>query len=100
MMKKVVFLSMDNLAGFECYDRLLFEPLEKLGWQVETISWRKPDVNWDEYNAVIVRSTWDYQSDPQKFLILLEKINNSSTHLENNLSLIEKFPYTHFFSFF
>jgi len=89
VVKKVVFLSMDNLAGFECYDSLLFEPLEKLGWHVETISWRKPGINWNEYDAVIVRSTWDYQSDPQKFLIALENINKSLTHLENNLSIIK-----------
>jgi len=88
-MKKVVFLSMDSLAGFMCYDWLAFEPLEKLGWQAEEISWKKPDVEWDKYDAVIVRSTWDYQSDPLKFSAVLEKINNSSAHLENELSIMK-----------
>jgi hypothetical protein len=36
-----------------------------------------------------VRSTWDYQSDPQNFLRVLEEINKSSAHLENNISILK-----------
>lgn len=88
-MNKVAFLTMDSLAGFVCYDDLLIGPLNELGWSVERISWRKENVNWNDYNAVIVRSTWDYQSDPDKFLRVLETINNSSAHLENSFSILK-----------
>lgn len=88
-MKKVVLLTMDSLEGFECYDHLLFEPLSELGWQAEEISWRKDNVNWDDFDAVIVRSTWDYQSDPQKFLLILERINRSSAVLFNDLATLK-----------
>ena len=88
-MKKVVFLTMDSLVGFECYDDLLIEPLNDIGWTVEKISWRKENVNWNNYNAVIVRSTWDYQSDSKKFLEVLRTVNNSSAYLENNFSILQ-----------
>ncbi len=88
-MKKVVFLTMDNLDGFVCYDDLLIEPLNKLGWTVEKISWRKANVNWNDFNAVIVRSTWDYQSDHLKFLKVLEEIDRSNAHLENSLPVMK-----------
>lgn len=88
-MKKVAFLSIDNVREFEYFDHLLFEPLNNLGWEVEEVSWRKQFVNWDDYSAVIVRSTWDYQSDPHNFLRVLEEINNSSAHLENNISILK-----------
>jgi len=88
-MKKVAFLSIDNVHSFKYFDHLLFEPLNKLGWIVEEILWRKKYVNWNDYNAVIVRSTWDYQSDPETFLQVLEEINNSSAHLENDLSILK-----------
>lgn len=88
-MKKVVFLTMDSLNGFVCYDDLLIEPLNKIGWSVEKISWRKENVNWNEYDAVIVRSAWDYQSDPLKFISVLEDINRSNIHLENDLSVLK-----------
>jgi len=89
MNRKVVFLSMDSLENFECYDNLLIEPLNLSGWDVEIISWRKENVNWNEFDAVIVRSTWDYQSDPQKFISVLEDIDNSKAVLFNDISTIK-----------
>lgn len=88
-MKKVVFLSMNNLDGFVCYDDLLIDPLNKLGWTVEEISWRKENINWNEFDAVIVRSTWDYQLDHLKFLKALEEIDRSKAHLENSLPILK-----------
>ncbi len=89
MNKKVALLSMDSLKNFYTYDKMLIEPMNKLGWSPEEISWRNEKVNWDSYKAVIVRSTWDYQNDPEKFFKVLEKINKSSAHLENNLELMK-----------
>lgn len=88
-MKKVAFLTMDNLDGFVSYDDLLIEPLNKIGWTVEKVSWRKVNVNWNEFNAVIVRSTWDYQTDHLKFLKVLEEIDRSNAHLENSLPVLK-----------
>jgi len=88
MTKKVALLSMDSLQNFYSYDKLLVGPLSKLGWDAEEISWRKENVDWHYYDAVIVRSTWDYQNDSEKFLSVLENINNSSAHLENDLELM------------
>jgi glutathione synthase/RimK-type ligase-like ATP-grasp enzyme len=80
---------MDSLKNFFTYDKLLIEPMRKLGWDAEEISWRKENVDWNYYAAVIVRSTWDYQNDSEKFLRVLESINNSSAHLENDLELMK-----------
>lgn len=87
-MRKVVFLSMDSLEGFSCYDGLLIEPLQKLDWQAETVSWKSKNANWKDYDCVIVRSTWDYQDSPKEFIQILEEIN-SQTRLENNLEILK-----------
>jgi hypothetical protein len=76
MNNKVALLSTDNLEKFFTYDKLLFEPLKNIGWIAEEISWRNENVNWNDYDSVIVRSTWDYQNDSEKFINVLEKINN------------------------
>ena len=89
MAKKVALLSMDSLKNFYTYDKLLIEPMSKLGWNAKEISWRNESVNWNNFDAVIVRSTWDYQNDSEKFLSVLENINNSSAHLENDLELMK-----------
>ncbi|KXI29741.1 ATP-grasp domain-containing protein [Paraglaciecola hydrolytica] len=88
-MKKCAFLSMDSLENFFAYDDMAFEPLQKLGWQAEHVSWRKPDVDWSNYDVVVIRSTWDYQSDASAFLACLETIEASSARLENPLKLVK-----------
>ena len=40
-MKRCAFLSMDSLEDFFSYDTMLFEPLKKVGWLAEEVSWRK-----------------------------------------------------------
>lgn len=89
MKRKVALLSMDNLQRFKCYDKLLIEPMKKNGWLASEISWRNKSVNWNSFDAVIVRSTWDYQSDPNKFISVLTKINDSSAHLENDFEMMK-----------
>ena len=88
-MKKCAFLSMDSLENFDCYDHLLVEPLAKRGWAVEEISWRKEEVDWNSFEAVIIRSPWDYQKDPEAFFEVLQEIDRSSAMLQNNLKTVE-----------
>ncbi len=87
-MRRCVFLSMDDLGDFIADENLLVEPLARRGWSVETISWRRPDVDWNLFDAVIVRSTWDYQRDVEAFLKVLERIDASRAMLINPLSLM------------
>ncbi|NBC04310.1 MAG: hypothetical protein GVY20_11465 [Bacteroidetes bacterium] len=88
-MKRCAFLSMDSLEDFVCYDQLLFEPMERLGWKAEQVSWRNQQVDWNDFDVVVIRSPWDYHEDPENFFHTLERIENSSALLENNLSLVE-----------
>lgn len=87
-MNKCAILTMNCLDNFETYDQLIESPLADLGWDVEMVSWRKPNVDWSKYHAVIIRSPWDYQDDAPTFLKVLEAIDSSSAHLENSLAII------------
>lgn len=87
-MKNCAILTMDNLSDFECYDNLLDQPLAELGWQTELVSWRASNVNWQQFEAVIIRSPWDYQDDAQAFVSVLEKIEQSSAVLQNSLTTV------------
>ena len=86
---KIVFLSTDNLEGFFVYDTLLIPFFEQAGWQVATLSWHNKDINWSDYDYVIVRSTWDYQQYPSEFTACLESIDKSKAKLLNPLTLIK-----------
>ena len=87
-MNKIALLSCDSLEGFVCYDDLLIKPFADAGYNAEMISW-KSTVDWSEFEAVIVRSTWDYQDEPEAFMNVLSKINKSSAKLLNSLKLME-----------
>ncbi|MBU3004931.1 ATP-grasp domain-containing protein [Paraglaciecola arctica] len=88
-MKRCAFLSMDSLEDFFSYDTLLFEPLKKHGWLAEEVSWRNADVDWDLYDVVVIRSTWDYQDDVEAFLACLQRIEASSAQLQNSLKIVQ-----------
>jgi len=79
---------MDRLGRYVSDDDLAYEPFRERGWAVEAVPWRRPDVDWDRYEAVVIRSTWDYHKDPQAFLAVLEGIDRSRARLANPLSLV------------
>ena len=86
--KKCAFLSMDSLDEFECYDISVFPHLQSRHWQVEEVSWRIKEHNWDQYDLVVIRSPWDYQQDEEQFLDVLASIEASSAILANPLSVV------------
>jgi hypothetical protein len=69
-------------------DELAREPLRELRCDVSFIPWRS-DTDWDAYDVVVVRSTWDYQHDLPAFERTLERIAASGAHLENPLALMQ-----------
>jgi hypothetical protein len=87
-MKTCAILSMDSLADFEVYDYLIDAPMQVLGWQTEVVSWRSTEVDWNDYEAVIIRSPWDYQDDMENFLQVLANIESSNARLENSLAVV------------
>lgn len=86
--KKCAILSMDCLDDFEAYDHLIEPYMAEHGWHVDTISWRAQGVDWASYQAVVIRTPWDYQDDAPAFLRVLEQIESSGAHLENSLDVV------------
>lgn len=87
-MLRCAFLTLENPTGYVIDDELAYAPLAALGWQVDTISWQRPQVEWHAYDAVVIRSTWDYVADPEAFLDVLAQIERSGTPLFNGLDLV------------
>lgn len=79
---------MASLEKFVCYDELLYAPLQRYGWHAETVDWRDDSINWNQFDAVIIRSCWDYQSDPAQFLTVLATIERSTAKLDNSLEVV------------
>lgn len=78
---------MDDLGWYVADDDLAIGPLRELGFAVSTISWRQTARKWSEFEAVIIRTPWDYQSSPDEFLRVLAEIEKQ-TRLENHLDVV------------
>jgi len=83
-MKRVAFLSMDDLTDFVADDDLLVAPLAEAGWNVLMSPWRDRSIDWSGFDAVLVRSPWDYQQAPAEFLATLDRIEALGTPLANS----------------
>lgn len=88
-MKRLCFLTMDDLSGYVSDDQLAIGPLADLGWQVDSVSWRSTETDWNKYDIVVIRTTWDYHQAPGEFVKALRTIDRSTAGLENSLSLVE-----------
>ena len=86
-MKYCAFLTLDDVGDYVIDDEHAIAPLEALGWSVSTVSWRQKDIPWSHFDAVIIRSTWDYWDDVDAFLRTLEVIDRES-RLANPLDLV------------
>ncbi|HET6593585.1 MAG TPA: hypothetical protein VFG48_11760 [Xanthomonadales bacterium] len=86
-MKQCAFLTLDERGDFVIDDEHAIAPLASLGWEVSTVSWRQTAIPWEGFDAVIIRSTWDYPNDVPAFLDILGRINRQ-TRLANALDLV------------
>jgi glutathione synthase/RimK-type ligase-like ATP-grasp enzyme len=86
-MKQCAFLTLEERGDFVIDDERAIEPLAALGWQVSVVSWRQTDIPWKEFDAVIIRSTWDYWDDVEGFMAALARIDQA-TRLANPLALV------------
>jgi hypothetical protein len=87
-MRQCAFLTAEALDGFVHDDDLAHEPLRELGWEVTTVPWSRPDQDWSRFEAVVIRSTWDYHKRLDEFLATLETIERSGARLANPLETV------------
>ena len=89
MHQSIAFLSTNDLEDYFVWDNLLIQPFFEHGVHVDVISWHANDIDWSKYDAVIVRSTWDYQEHADAFIDKLIEITKHDTVLINPLSLMQ-----------
>ena len=66
-------------------DLLLAEALSERGVEVKRIPWDDADAGWGAYDAVVIRSTWDYASRRDEFVRWAESVGQA---LHNSAELV------------
>jgi glutathione synthase/RimK-type ligase-like ATP-grasp enzyme len=69
-------------------DRRFRDELERRGWRVSVAAWDAAGVAWEDFGAVVLRSTWDYHRRPGEFLDWLAECEAGGVRLLNPPSLV------------
>jgi glutathione synthase/RimK-type ligase-like ATP-grasp enzyme len=89
-MPKIAFATYSELPNLSENDRLLIPFFQEKGFDIIPEIWDNPETNWEHYDAVLIRSTWDYYLKPEKFKAWVSQFLNSKTKLFNAPEIILK----------
>jgi hypothetical protein len=76
------------LPGWEVDDRFLHQGLETRGVDFDKPIWDDPAVDWRAYDAVLIRTTWDYQEKLPAFLAWVHEVS-TQTQLFNPPEVVQ-----------
>lgn len=65
-------------------DELQLSFLCKNGIDAEIVIWDSEYVNWEEYEMVIIKSTWDYFNKPEQFRTWLKEMQDREINIYNS----------------
>ena len=69
-------------------DQLVIEPLRDRGIDVESIPWSSTAAEWTQFDAVVLRSCWDYHVRVRAFLDWLEKLEAADVRVVNPVPIV------------
>lgn len=69
-------------------DKLLQRGFEEQGFETDLVVWNSPEIDWNQYDIALIRSTWDYLDHKELFLEVLSQIEASTCKLYNSLEAV------------
>src|SRR5436309_10507072 len=73
-MKRIALATSAKLPTLNDDDRLLIPALAELGLGAVPAVWDSPDVCWEEFQGVLVRSCWDYHHRLEEFVAWVSRL--------------------------
>ncbi len=87
-MRSVAFVTYTSLNGIAPDDRIAAEALRRRGVSVEGVVWDDPLADWAAYDAVVVRSCWDYFYYPDEFVAWLDALEYAGARVFNPVPIL------------
>ena len=85
---RIALVTYSRLLNLSEDDRLLVGPLADRGVRAEPAAWDDPVVKWASYDALIVRSTWNYHTAIDAFRTWIDRIDALSIPTWNPPSML------------
>ena len=80
---RIAFVTWRELPGLNADDRRAAAALADLGLHTDAVCWDDPAVDWRRYDAVVLRSTWDYTWRVAEFHAWIDRTEASGGRLWN-----------------
>lgn len=87
-MKHVAFATYSDEPDMYKGDQLLVHPLLRRHIEAAAVTWDDPAADWSAYDAVVLRSTWDYHLRIEEFQAWLHTLENANIPVLNPLPLV------------
>lgn len=87
-MTRVAFATHDEWADLTPDDKRAADVLAKNGVEVVPALWDDAAVDWASYDAVVIRSTWDYHKRIDEFKVWLDKLEAQNARVWNPVSVV------------
>lgn len=87
-MRRICFVTCRTWPDISDSDRLVQRALEARGATVAARAWNAPGADWDGFDAIVLRSNWDYHFEPEAFLAWLDRIERAGVRLFNPPALV------------
>ncbi len=87
-MPRVCFVTCRAWPEISASDRLVADALAPRGVHVEGRAWNEPGAEFTGFDAVVLRSNWDYHLEPDAFLAWLDGIERAGVRLFNPPALV------------
>jgi hypothetical protein len=69
-------------------DQALLRPLADRGFQAEPALWSDPNYSWQDCDAIVIRSCWDYHLRNEEFLRWIASLESTGCNLWNSPAVI------------
>jgi hypothetical protein len=87
-MLRIGLATFNGLPALSADDQLLAEELRDRDSCVKALVWDDPGVRWEELDALVLRSCWDYHRRPAEFLAWTERLERDGVKVWNPPALV------------
>src|SRR2546430_4440715 len=87
-MKRIALATAAKLPTLNEDDLLLVPALRELGVAGVPAVWDAPDVRWEEFQGVVVRSCWDYHHRLEEFLAWVARLERAGIPVWNPAAVL------------
>jgi glutathione synthase/RimK-type ligase-like ATP-grasp enzyme len=87
-MRRIAFANYSQLPTINTDEQPSADVLKAHGIQVEAVIWNDPNVVWETFDAVILRATWDYFTQLDRFLAWIDSLEQKGIRLLNPPNIV------------